>query len=237
MCIIFCDWFVFRIILPLQSVVIFSDMFLLKNKFIEFPPVKLANSQGILAYGGDLSVDRLKEAYRNGIFPWYNENEFILWWAPDPRMVLFPEEINISKSMRSLIRKGLYTITENKAFKEVIENCSEVHRKVHNETWLHPEMQQAYIDLFKKGLAFSVEVWNNKGNLVGGLYGVKSSDTVWSGESMFHLESNTSKLAFIHLANQAQKNNVEVIDCQIYTDHLASMGAREIPRSEFMSYL
>ena len=211
-------------------------MFLLKPHMIVFPPVNLANNDGLLAVGGDLSFNRLIEAYQNGIFPWYNEEDEILWWAPDPRMVLFPKEVKISKSMRAFIRKSNYKITQNKAFEEVIKNCASVSRKDVTGTWLHKEMQEAYINLYKKGKAFSIEVWNETDQLVGGLYVVKSNDKVWSGESMFHKEANTSKLAFIHLAKLAEENNISIIDCQLYTDHLASLGAREIPRIDFMKY-
>jgi len=211
-------------------------MFRLYQSILKFPPVQLANSDGLLAFGGDLSVPRLIEAYSNGIFPWYNEEDEILWWAPNPRMVLFPEEIKISKSMRSLIRKEMYQITKNRGFERVIKHCANISRNNQDGTWLHPEMQQAYIELNKAGKAFSIEVWNNDNQLGGGLYVVKSNDKVWSGESMFHLEPNTSKLAFIHLAQMAEKENIEIIDCQIYTDHLASLGAKEIDRNEFMTY-
>ncbi len=212
-------------------------MFKLTKNTLEFPPVSLANKDGLLAFGGDLSVERLLNAYKNGIFPWYDQNEEILWWAPDPRMVLFPEEVKISKSMRSLIRKKLYTITENQAFEQVIQKCAEVKRPGQQGTWLNQDMIKAYTKLYYKGKAFSVEVWNKKNELVGGLYGVINNKRVWSGESMFHLEANTSKLAFIYLAKKSQEKNVQIIDCQIHTPHLASMGARQIPRSEFMTYL
>jgi len=211
-------------------------MFRLYHSILEFPPVQLANSDGLLAFGGDLSLERLIKAYKNGIFPWYIEEDEILWWAPDPRMVLFPKEIKISKSMRSLIRKNIYHITKNQDFEQVIKHCANVRRNNQDGTWLHPEMQKAYIELYKAGNAFSLEVWNEDNQLVGGLYVVKSNDKVWSGESMFHLEPNTSKLAFIHLAQMAEQENIEIIDCQIYTDHLASLGAKEIDRNEFMTY-
>ena len=202
-----------------------------------FPPVFLANRDGLLAYGGDLSPERLILAYKQGIFPWYNKDDEILWWAPDPRMVLFPDEIYISKSMRLLMRKNQYTITENQAFEQVINYCSAMPRNNQDGTWLHKEMIEAYLNLHHIDKAFSVEVWNQKGDLVGGLYGVKATNSVLTGESMFHLESNTSKLAFIHLAEMAQKNNIDIIDCQLYTNHLSSLGAREISRNDFMLYL
>ncbi len=212
-------------------------MFQLNQNSFVFPPVTLANSSGLLAYGGDLSVERLLVAYRNGIFPWYEKNEEILWWAPNPRMVLFPDEIKISKSMRAFRRKSNYKITQNQNFEAVIKSCAQVHRGGQKGTWLHDEMIEAYIKLYKMGKAFSIEVWNDKDELAGGLYVVISAKRVWTGESMFHLEPNTSKLAFIHLAETAQEKDVSIIDCQLYTDHLASLGAREIPRDEFMLYL
>ncbi len=180
-------------------------MFQLNIDDIVFPPVKLANKDGFLAFGGDLSLPRLIKAYQNGIFPWYSEEYEILWWAPDPRMVLFPEEVKISKSMRAFIRKTNYTITVNKDFEAVIENCATVKRKDTEGTWLHYEMRQAYIRLHNAGRAFSVEVWNEQNQLVGGLYAVIANERVWSGESMFHKESNTSKLAFFYLAEMAKK--------------------------------
>ena len=211
-------------------------MFRLPDDKIIFPPVTLANRDGLLAVGGDLSYERLLLAYNNGIFPWFNEQDEILWWSPDPRMVLFPSEVYISKSMRLLMKKSLYTITENKAFEQVINYCAETHKDKNAGTWLSGDMIRAYIDLHQKGKAFSVEVWNKDGKLAGGLYGVNANDRVLSGESMFHLEPNTSKLAFIYLAQKSAERNVEVIDCQLYTSHLASLGAREIPRAEFMMY-
>ncbi len=211
-------------------------MFQLDIDNIDFPPVRLANNEGFLAFGGDLSLARLIRAYESGIFPWYSEEYEILWWSPDPRMVLFPDEIKISKSMRSFIRKTDYTISVNKDFEQVIENCATVKRKDADGTWLHKEMQEAYIRLYNAGRAFSVEVWNEHNELVGGLYAVKANNRVWSGESMFHKESNTSKLAFIYLAKMARENDIKIIDCQQYTKHLASLGAREISRCEFMKY-
>ncbi len=212
-------------------------MFYLPKDKLAFPPVNKASRDGLLAIGGDLSVERIIEAYKNGIFPWSDNEDEILWWAPNPRMILFPKEVKISKSMQKIIKKGIYTITENKAFDEVIEQCASVKRKDGEGTWLHRNMIDAYKELFKAGLAHSVEVWNQKGELVGGLYGVKILDKVYSGESMFHKESNTSKLAFIHLAQMAQKDNIDLIDCQMYTPHLESLGAREIPRAAFMRFL
>ncbi len=211
-------------------------MYFIPEDILEFPPVFLANSQGLLGFGGDLSIERLQLAYSQGIFPWYAKGEEILWWAPDPRMVLFPSEVKISKSMRSLIRKNKYRITEDQAFEQVIKNCALTDQRNGKDSWLHEDMIEAYTRLHHEGYAHSVEVWNQKDELVGGLYTVQVNPNVISGESMFHLESNTSKLAFIYLAQKAEKEEVKVIDCQIYTPHLASLGAREIPRDIFMHF-
>jgi len=202
-----------------------------------FPPVHLANNQGLLGIGGDLSTERLEVAYKKGIFPWFAKEDEILWWAPDPRMILFPSEIKISKSMRQLIRKEIYLVTEDREFKKVINQCAYTGKRGGKESWLHEKMIDAYIALYKNGLAHSLEVWNKKGQLVGGLYYVQVLPNIISGESMFHLESNTSKLAFIHLAQKAQKEKLDLIDCQFYTPHLASLGAKEIPREIYMNYL
>ncbi len=212
-------------------------MYQLPENKIAFPPITLANSQGMLAYGGDLSIERLVLAYQKGIFPWYAKDEEIIWWSPRPRMVLFPNEVKISKSMRQLIRKNKYKITQDTVFEEVIKKCATTNKRDNDDAWLHEEMQEAYINLYKKGYAHSVEVWNDKKELVGGLYFVQVLDNVISGESMFHTESNTSKLAFIHLAKYAEETGIKLIDCQLYTPHLASLGAREIPIDIFMDFL
>ncbi|MCB9227268.1 MAG: leucyl/phenylalanyl-tRNA--protein transferase [Chitinophagales bacterium] len=194
-----------------------------------FPHPSLAESDGLLAIGGDLSTERLILAYKNGIFPWYNEDEPILWFAPNPRFVLFPEKLKVSKSMKQLINKNEYHITLNQSFENVIGNCKKVKRKNQNGTWITNDMEKAYIKLHKKGMAHSVEVWNKKEELVGGLYGVNLG-TVFFGESMFHKENNTSKLALIHLGT---KFDFSIIDCQVYTKHLASLGAENIPFNSF----
>ena len=209
-------------------------MYLLSNNLV-FPPVNLANEDGILAIGGDLSVDRLLLAYKSGIFPWYNPGEPIIWYSPDPRMVLFPKDLKISKSMKQVIKKGEFKITYNKNFKEVISNCKTIERNDQGGTWITDEMQQAYIELHKKGIAKSVEVWREN-ELVGGLYGVDLG-TIFCGESMFSKVSNTSKLAFIYLVQKLQKENYKLIDCQVYNNHLASLGAEEISREAFLKYL
>ena len=210
-------------------------MYLLSKEII-FPPVHLANEDGLLAIGGDLSVERLLLAYKSGIFPWYNQGEPIIWYSPDPRMVLFPSELKISKSMKQLIRKKEFKITYNQNFSEVISKCKHIYRTSdQGGTWITNEMQQAYINLHKKGVAKSVEVWKN-GELVGGLYGIDLG-TIFCGESMFSKESNTSKLAFIYLVQKLEKENYKLIDCQVYNNHLASLGAGEISRDEFLNFL
>ncbi len=209
-------------------------MFLLGKK-IEFPDVELASPDGILAIGGDLSPERLLLAYRNGIFPWYSEGEPIVWYSPEKRMVLFPGELKVSKSMKQLIRRGTYHITWNENFEEVIKACQESPRKDQDGTWITEEMRLAYIRLHEMGHAKSVEVWREE-ELVGGLYGIDLGH-VFCGESMFSREANTSKLAFINLAERLEKENYRLIDCQVYTAHLASLGAREIPRKEFTKLL
>ena len=199
---------------------------------IEFPPYELASPEGIIALGGDLSPDRLIYAYQKGIFPWFSEGDPIVWYCPPDRMVLFPEELKISKSMKQVLKNHSYEITVNKAFEEVIYHCKNIKRNDDFGTWITDDMEQAYIELHKQEKAKSVEVWNNK-ELVGGLYGVEVGD-VFCGESMFSKQSNTSKLAFIHLV---QSKKYKLIDCQVYNDHLASLGAREISRDDFLSFL
>ncbi|WP_417442967.1 leucyl/phenylalanyl-tRNA--protein transferase [Joostella sp.] len=202
---------------------------------IDFPPVSLASSEGVVAVGGELSTKRLMEAYTKGIFPWFDQGDLILWWSPDPRMVLFPSEVKISKSMKSVLKKDVFKITYNTAFKEVIENCASIKRDGQEGTWIDQDMITAYTELNRKGIAKSVEVWYN-GELMGGLYGVDLGD-IFCGESMFSKMSNASKAAFIYLAQKLEKENYKLIDCQLYTDHLHSLGAREIPREVFISYL
>lgn len=209
-------------------------MYLLSKDLI-FPDVRLANEEGLLAIGGDLSLERLELAYKSGIFPWYCQGEPIIWYSPDPRMVLFPENLKISKSMKTLIRKQEFQITYNQNFSEVIAQCKNIIRDDQGGTWITDEMKEAYIELHKKDLAKSVEVWKN-GDLVGGLYGIDLG-TIFCGESMFSKEANTSKLAFIYLVQKLQNENYHFIDCQVYNDHLSSLGAHEISREQFLSYL
>ncbi|MDH7446042.1 leucyl/phenylalanyl-tRNA--protein transferase [Aquimarina sp. 2201CG14-23] len=207
------------------------------NDTINFPPVSIADEDGLLAIGGDLSVPRLLTAYASGIFPWYDEDQPILWFSPDPRMVLFPEDLKISKSMRQLIRKNHFDVTFNKEFKTVIQSCATANRVDQYGTWITSDMQNAYTKLHELGYAISVEVWK-EGELAGGLYGIWLEDKkVFCGESMFTNVSNASKYGFIKLIEVLQHKGVNVVDCQVYTNHLASLGAKEISRNEFMEYL
>ncbi|HLV24335.1 MAG TPA: leucyl/phenylalanyl-tRNA--protein transferase [Moheibacter sp.] len=199
-----------------------------------FPKYEETDKSGIIAYGGDLSLERLKLAYRKGIFPWFNENEPILWWFPNPRFVLFPNELKVSKSMQKIIKNQVFSFTENKAFEKVIENCRKISRAGQTGSWITDEMTEAYIGLHKSGQAKSVEVWQ-AGELVGGFYGVES-ENVFCGESMFAKVSNASKAGFIYFV-QKYKNQYELIDCQVYTNHLSSLGAREISADAFIGFL
>lgn len=198
---------------------------------IYFPPVEEADESGLLAIGGDLSAERLLLAYRSGIFPWYNEEDPICWWAPDPRFVLFPQELKVSKSMQQVINRKTFEFTINKSFDAVITNCKNVYRQGQDGTWISDQMKAAYINLHKLGYAHSAEAWLN-GQLVGGLYGIRLGK-LFFGESMFSHQSNASKFAFISYVQQLQKENVELIDCQLHTNHLESLGARMISRFNF----
>ena len=209
-------------------------MYLLSEEMY-FPPVENADENGILAIGGDLTVARLELAYKSGIFPWFDENDPVIWWSPDPRMVLFPDEFVVSKSMRNIIRKDIFNVTFNQNFRGVISNCKTAERPGQDGTWISVEMLEAYCRLHELGLAKSVEVWQN-GELVGGLYGIDLGH-VFCGESMFSKVSNASKFAFISLVAYLKENNYHLLDCQVYNDHLASLGCREIPRDAFMKML
>lgn len=197
-----------------------------------FPPPECAEDNGLLAIDGDLSEQRLLTAYSMGIFPWYSEGDPILWWSPDPRLVIFPNEFRVSRSLRQMINKDIFRVTMDKAFEKVIINCANVHRKSDRSTWITDEMIDAYIRLHQAGYAHSVEAWSGR-ELAGGLYGV-SLGSVFFGESMFTKKSNASKVAFSKLVDQLVKWKFSVIDCQITTQHLLTLGAREIPRSEFL---
>ena len=212
-----------------------TEIYKLDRREIRFPHPTLANSDGILAVGGDLSPDRLLLAYRNGIFPWYEEGIDIIWWSPDPRMVLYPNKLKVSKSMRKLIRLNTYTVTYDKAFIEVLDNCKSINRNGQDGTWITSEMRDAYVEMFARGIAHSVEVWDGK-ELVGGLYGL-SIGKIFCGESMFSKKSNTSKLAFISLVSKLEEKDYYMVDCQVYNDHLSSLGAIEVSRDVFLSEL
>lgn len=207
--------------------------YLLQELF--FPPVEEADDDGILAIGGDLSVARLKLAYSSGIFPWFEEGQPIIWWSPNPRMVLFLDDLVITKSMRNILKRNIFKVTFNQNFREVITHCQQVKRDGQSGTWITNDMIEAYCDLHESGMAKSVEVWLED-QLVGGLYGVDLGN-VFCGESMFSVVSNASKIAFITLVQHLKQHNYRLLDCQVYNDHLASLGCVEIDRSDFMMIL
>jgi leucyl/phenylalanyl-tRNA---protein transferase len=198
-----------------------------------FPPVEhaLVEPNGLLAAGGDLSPERLLDAYARGIFPWFNEDDPVLWWSPDPRMVLFPSELHISRTLRRTIRSGQFAVTLDRAFEAVVDGCA-APRRDQDGTWITNEMMRAYTGLAQLGYAHSVEAWE-QGTLAGGLYGV-AIGRVFYGESMFSRRSNASKVALAYLARQLDRWKFVVVDCQMATGHLASLGAREIPRTDFL---
>jgi len=200
---------------------------------IEFPDVSQANSDGLLAVGGDLFAQRLILAYQEGIFPWYEADEPILWWSPDPRFVMFPEKLKVSKSMKQVFKKCDYTVTVKKDFAQVIKQCALTKRNGQSSTWITNPMIEAYTKLHDLGYAKSVEVWKVE-VLVAGFYGVDLGNKVFCGESMFTKESNASKVGFITFV---QNSDYKLIDCQVYTQHLESLGAEEISRKVFLEYL
>ena len=200
---------------------------------IEFPDVSEATIDGLLAVGGDLSSERLMRAYSSGIFPWFDDEDPLMWWSPDPRFVLFPEDLKVSKSMKQVLKKKQFKVTENKAFRAVIENCAIAKRDGQNGTWITDAMLEAYIKLHKLGYAKSIEVWQND-DLVGGLYGIELKNKVFCGESMFAKVSNASKVGFI---TYVQNSHYKLIDCQLHTRHLESLGAKHISRDEFIKFL
>ena len=209
-------------------------VFKLKDDIYVFPKPELAEDNGLLAIGGDLSTLRLINAYVNGIFPWYNEGEPIMWWCPHERFVIIPGEIHISKSMKKFIRHTSLSVTFDKVFARVIHSCRSM-RETKEGTWITDDMERAYNELFKLGFASSCEVWDGE-ELVGGLYGVKIGRCFF-GESMFSKTENASKLALISLAKELEKQSFEFIDCQFHTDHLESMGGRYISYNEYKSML
>lgn len=210
-----------------------------KLNYIAFPSLNNANEDGLLAMGGDLTLDTLVSAYSQGIFPWFNNDQPLLWWSPDPRLVLYPDQLVISKSMAKVLRQKRYRITCDQSFQEVIKACAlrgeTTSNNSDNETWITADMHKAYNDLFKAGYAHSIEVWQDQ-TLVGGLYGVVLGK-VFFGESMFSKVSNASKLALISLCQHLKKLDFDIVDCQVASSHLFSLGAVEIPRKDFMTYL
>lgn len=213
----------------------FLNMIILDKKEISFPDPRLYDSEsGLIAIGGDLSPERIWFAYQLGIFPWFNPNEDILWWCPNPRFVLFPEELKVSKSMKKILRDQKFSFSEDRCFTEVMKNCAIAPRKEQDGTWITDEMIASYTKLHKLGKVKSIEVWENE-ELVGGLYGVDLGN-VFCGESMFAKVSNASKAAFIWFIEK-YKTKYQIIDCQVYTEHLESLGARNILKDEFLKYL
>lgn len=204
------------------------------EKELYFPPVHLAEPDGLLAIGGDLSQERLILAYRSGIFPWY-EGKHILWWCPNPRFILFPDELKVSKSMQQLLKRQAFAFTINKAFTAVINQCKSIKRRGQTGTWITPAVEKAYTELHKAGHAHSAEVWH-EGELVGGLYGIRIGQ-VFFGESMFSKMSNASKFAFISYVQLLKSEGVQLIDCQVHTEHLETLGARMIDRGDFITLL
>lgn len=209
-------------------------LYLLTDELV-FPPPHLAMADGLLAVGGDLSTERLLLAYRTGIFPWYSDDSPLLWWSPDPRLVLYPNELHVSKSLRKILRKRPFTVTLDTAFQEVITACAHIDRPDQDGTWILDDMIAAYCRLHEAGYAHSVEVWQAD-VLVGGLYGISLGRSFF-GESMFSLRSNASKVALWHLVQHLTRWQFDLIDCQITTPHLLSLGAREIPRAQFLREL
>ena len=204
---------------------------------LQFPPVSEATEDGLLAYGGDLSAERLLLAYQSGIFPWYEDGQPILWWSPDPRMVLFVNDFKVSKSLQKTIRRAHFSVTFNQNFSEVIRQCATIQRPEQQGTWITSQMQDAYIKLHQQGHAVSFEVWQDE-ELVGGGYGIDLPERgIYCGESMFSLKSDASKAGLYYLVQRYKKLGYKLLDCQIYTSHLASLGACEIPRKEFIKLL
>ena len=206
-----------------------------KEVVYDFPDVDTADENGLVAIGGNLSAGTLLNAYQKGIFPWYNPGEIIQWYSPDPRFVLFPHRLKVSHSMRNVLNKHLFEFSVDKAFPQVIHHCRMAERKDNAGTWIGDETEEAYYRLFQKGYVHSAEAWQNN-ELVGGLYGVLMGK-VFFGESMFADKSNASKFAFIKWVEVLQKNGIELIDCQVYTPHLESLGAEFIARKDFNALL
>lgn len=203
---------------------------------LDFPSVLEANEDGIVAIGLRMDTPILKVAYSKGMFPWYNEDEPVLWWCPAERMVIEVPTFNFSKRMEKLYQQHQFTITRNTCFADVIRNCQQVNRKGQEGTWINEEIIAAFTQLHHEGLAQSVEIWQND-VLVGGLYGVDLDKRIFCGESMFSKVTNASKIAFVYLVKYLQKNNYILLDCQMYNDYLAQLGAYTIPRNEYLKYI
>lgn len=213
----------------------FMPVFLLSENEVVFPPPHLARSDGLLAVGGDLNPSRLLEAYRRGIFPWYLQGEPILWWSPDPRLVLYPDELHVSRRLRRVMRQGRFVVTVDRSFSQVVRGCAATHLHREKGTWIVPDMIEAYIRLHRRGYAHSVEVWEG-GELAGGLYGV-SLGKAFFGESMFSRSDNASKVGLVRLVEALSRLGFSMVDCQVTTAHLLRFGARQIHRSRFLAEL
>lgn len=224
-------WFDCHVLAAKQHV--FNRFMYYIGRDIKFSNPREASKDGLIGVGGDLSVERLLLAYRKGIFPWFEKEQPILWWSPDPRFVLFPEKLKVSKSMKQVLRNSDFEVTVNKDFNKVIKECSQANRNGQSGTWITHDMIEAYIQFHKLGYAKSVEVWLNS-ELVGGLYGVDLGNGIFCGESMFTKVSNASKVGFITFI---KNSDYKLIDCQVYTNHLASLGAEDISRNEFLKQL
>jgi leucyl/phenylalanyl-tRNA---protein transferase len=205
------------------------------EKNFSFPPVEEADEEGLLLIGGKVTPERVLEAYRKGIFPWYNDEDFPLWWSPNPRFVLFPQELHISRSMQKLLSKNLFEFRVDTAFSEVIQQCASISRKEQDGTWITDNMSDVYNSLHQAGFAHSAETWLD-GKLVGGMYGIRLGK-VFFGESMFSNTTNASKFAFIKFVQHLQQEGVELLDCQVYTPHVETLGARLIKRDLFLQLL
>ncbi|WP_053404285.1 leucyl/phenylalanyl-tRNA--protein transferase [Persicobacter sp. CCB-QB2] len=208
------------------------SIFFLQKNDLTFPPGELAHDSGVLAIGGDLSVDRLIQAYGQGIFPWFDPHMEPMWWCPDPRCVIYPDRVRVTKSMRQLLRAKKFRVTYDQAFEQVIEGCETVFRPDQDGTWINEEYKTSFSELHRMGFTHSVEVWEEE-ELVGGLYGMAMGN-VFFGESMFARRSNASKFGFIHLCHNLAERGFEFIDCQYHNDHLFSLGAEMVPRDYFL---
>ena len=205
------------------------------DKKLHFPPVRLADQSGVLAVGGDLKPERIMLAYQKGVFPWFADEGPVLWWAPDPRFVLFPQDFKMSKSTRRLLRKNVFQVTFDTCFERVINECQNIQRPGQDGTWISDDLKKSFIQIHENGFAHSVEVWKD-GDLVGGLYGT-SLGGMYFGESMFSKVSNASKIGFVTLVPKLIERGIKLIDCQVYTEYLEQFGARHIPRESFMHNL